>query len=688
MAKKNGTTPVESVTGYSHDLMTELSSHYRQWNDDNTKRQTRKRGWNEITDAYYGILPRDWPYMAKTVDPRIRTALLDKNASIVNGKIRGRLVPREGGDVIRGEINNALLDFQWDSATSGGGMSQKVSLCDMDTRLYGTKFVLNEWKSEVDDDGRLVFDGNDTTPLDIRDCGMDSVATHVRDAKWFQHRSWEYAEDLFAMVDTNGEPAFDNLEELKRKLNGRSVTTSSQRKNKFTSRTRQIRGLEDRVGDDIAFPIIEVVTEYRRDRWITFSPEYNLILRDIENPYNHGKIPVSQLTYYRTNDDYIGESEVEPLIPLWLAIQATLCSYLDEVVLKMRPPLVIIEGAARVETIERGPDAQWLVSRPDAITEMQGNGEAVRYFQTTYSALTSAFNTAASQLSQGTSGVDPFNPQKTATEIKFSSQQSNVRDQKNQNDLADFIKDIMSMWLSNNKQFIMDNQEKETFLLRVVGVDKFSYLKRAGLDEMELSGEALSLIKDIITQNPDITPAEINQLYQTGMTPKFPVITNPKEKDPSKLEVKPKMMISDTGDIAEINVIPEDLEGTYDYVPDIKSMSQGFSEEIAATRQKAIEMALNPQAMQMLQMEGWRMKLKELLSSSYDELGFRDSERYFEKVGGEMNGQPNQTAQGGPVQPGMPGSVPPPMPTAGVPNIPQAVPNGGIQQQMAQPGGF
>ena len=48
-------------------------SHYQAWTDDNEIRLTRKGGWNDVTDAYYGKLPSDWPFTSKTVDPRIRT---------------------------------------------------------------------------------------------------------------------------------------------------------------------------------------------------------------------------------------------------------------------------------------------------------------------------------------------------------------------------------------------------------------------------------------------------------------------------------------------------------------------------------------------------------------------------------------------------------------------------------------
>lgn len=658
------------------ELLKEVMSHYNQWTDDRDTRMTRKFGWNDITDAYYGQLPDDWPFTSRTTDPRIRTAIVEKNARLVNGKLRGRLVPRESGDIIKARINNAKLDFDWDNANEGGSMLTKISICDMDTRMYQSKFGLAKWKVEYDEDGKIRFEGNEFLPLDIRNCGMDFSASHIKNAKWFQYLSWEFVEDLEKQAGPDGKPLFKNLGKVKAKIMAKKTDTglvSSTRNTEYSSRIKEIQGLEDRVGTDMAYPVVLVGHELRENQWIDFCPEFEEIIRTIPNPYAHKKIPITQLRYYPIQDDPLGESEVESVIPLWRAIQATLCAYMDEVILKMRPPLKIIEGAARLETVLYNAEAQWLVTRPDAITEMQSNGEAVRYFETTYSALVSAFNTAMGMMSQGTSGVDAFNPQKTATEVKYSMKQQNARDEKNQTDLAEFIKDIMMFWLSNNKQFLFSDPKKHEHLLRIIGQDNFAYLKQAGLDQLDIPEAALVAIGDIIQQNPNTTDEEINQMMEAGSLPKYPVIENPEEKDFTKQIIKPKMKVNDTGDIAEIYSTAEDFDGVYDYIPDVKSMAVGASTELMQGRQVAIQsLTTNPVVLQLLQTEGYKPKIKELLETNFEDLGLKDAERFFEKI--------QQTAiptAGGPVgtpQAGIDqmGGVQPTGGQPGLPSIPQA----------------
>ena len=684
------------------DTLLQVGRHYQTWTEDILKRFTRKFGFNDVTDAYWGKLPNDWPYMSKVVDPRIRTSLTEKNARLLNGKLRGRLVPREGGDVLKARINNALLDFQWDNANFGGSMLSKWANMDMDTRLWASKFALVPWRHEEDKDGEVIFDGNEFIPLDLRFCGIDPTATHIRDAKWFQYEKWEKIEDLEKINDSPEGKKYPGLAKLKLAIESGEVS-QTRRDTKMQSRLLNNKGLTDRTGEDKAFPVVEIVTEYRRDRFITFSPKYNVILRDIDNPYEHGHIPVVQLRYYPLGDDPIGESEVEPVIPLWRAINAFLCGFIDNKNLHMRPPLKILPGA-NIDTIVWGPEAQWQMNNVNDVTEMQSNGESNNDFQTVYSTLVSAFNTAMGDMSEGISNIDTTKPNKTATEINHSTRQQNVRDQANQMYLGDAISDMMMMWLENNKQFLFLDSKKADYILRIVGTELFNYFKRAGLDEMEVKPEHMAMIGDIINaQEGNMNDGDVQQLYEAAKTPRFPVVDNPKEKNPDKVKIKSKLRMNDMGDGGELSIVPEDLDGTYDYIPSIISMQAGADQVLMQAQTNAIATLKDPVILQLLQMQGVKPLIKDILVDNFNGSGLPDAEKYFETVNTtpqngvqSMNGQaippiPGQPPQigagggNGPVsplpQPGVPEQTPPPMgqgqPTAmaGPPQVPQS---GGI----------
>lgn len=684
-----------TTNGFSDGLnekerdLKEVKLHYDQWNQDNARRMSRKNGWNDVTDAYWGKLPNDWPYLNRVVDPRIRTSLIEKNARLLNAKLRGHLVPREGADVIGSRINNAILDFQWDNANFGGTMLEKWGAMDLDTRLYSSKFALIYWRHQEDEKGEVLFDGNDMKPLDLRDCGMDMSADHVRNAKWFQSREWVKIEDLDTVSNDGITPKWPGIKELKTAMSQRQ----DRRDTEYQNRILSLKGLSDRVGDDKAFPVVELVTEYQTNKWITFAPKYDILMRSIPNPYEHKKIPIIQLRYYMIQGDPLGESEVEPVLPIWKAIQATVCGYLDNMANHIRPPLKIIEGAARIETIVYGPDAQWLVDRQDAVMEMPSNGEAMKNFQTTYQALVSAFNTAMGDTSLGVSAVDVSSRRRTATEIKNSEKQQNNRDQKNQLSLSEAIEDMMSMWLVNNRQFMFADRDKQQYILRIIGQDLFNYFQRAGLDEMILPAESMKMIGDVITQHQgNIPDNELNGMIEAGKVPKFPIFDNPSEKDPSKLSYKPKMSVNEMKDGAEVTVVPEDLNGSYDYVASVRSMAAGADQEMIEGRQNLLEtLTTNPAVLQLLAQEGVRPLMKDLLVNSFEDMGVKDAERYFEKlpppppapVPGQIPPDPNSQMQGLNQFAGMPGNPQQLMPTGQTGGPPSPQPQGQSSQPVA-----
>lgn len=626
------------------ELISELTSHYQAWTDDISRRISRKNGWRDVTDCYWGVLPEDWPFRSRVVDPRVRTILIEKNARITGGRIVGRVVPREDTDAIKARILQQLLDYQWQMADDGGSMQTKLSICDMDARLYGTKFALVEWRVRKDNDGGVTYEGNELKPLDIRDCGIDPAASHIRDAKWFQLRQWVTISDLESAVDSDGKPLFTNIGLLKKKLR----ENVSDKRVEYSPRVLEIQGRDDYLGRDKAFPVFKIVTEFRRDKWITFSPTFNLILREIDNPYKHGKIPIAQLRYHPIQDDPLGESEVEPVLPLWRAIQAVLCGYMDCVLLELNKPLKVTEGQARLETIVYRPQAIWLVNNPNAVVEHATSTATIQYFQTTYLALVSALNTAMGATSQGVSNIDPTQTAKTATEIKASLKQQTVVDQDNLIAFGEFIKDIIAMWIANNQQFLFSDKDKHYQILKVVGKEQWEFFQNAGFGEMVVPYEAQQAIADIITQNPDTTEDQLSQLVESAKLPKYPIIVNPKEKDPLKYKIVPKLKIADVGQEADLYVEENDIVGRFDFVPDVRTMSVGFGEEKLLGYQSLLAtLTTNTAVLELLRQEGFRPKIKELLEAIIEGSGVNDPERFFEKENGDGQVKQPQTDTSG-----------------------------------------
>ena len=636
------------------EKLQKLSEHYSIGVAEMDVRRTRKNGWNDVIDAYMSKLPANWPHQAKVTDPRIRTAILEKTARLLNSKLQGRLVPREGGDVIKARVNNCLLDFQWDFASEGGSMQEKVAFTDQIARLFGGAFVLVYWDNSKD--------SNEIKLIDPRDIFFDGSATHIRNAKWVQVREWT----TWDKVEDRGY----NVNKWKRMAKAGDITADKQ-STAYESIIKANKGIENRTGeyDDPKNPVVEVVTEWTKDTCVLWLPKYDLIVYEGDNPYEHKKIPLAQLRYYPLGDDIYGEPEVESVLGLSRAINFFLSGTIDELSMAIRPPLKLIKGQYRSETIEYGPGAQWIVNSIDAATQMPMGRGAIEAFNTIYPALIGAFDSAMGDRSQGirTEGGSKFGDP-TATQVRSDDKQQNSRDQYNQLYLSEFLKDIMLMWLANNKQYLFDDENKKTHIIKIIGKDNIKYLQQMLMDDKDIPDYAMRQITDTITQNPGaISPEMIDNIMEDVAIPTNPVIENPEAKNPEDYKIRPKLKVMHQGEEAELSMTPEDLEGVYDYIPDVKSMGIGASQALADARDKALTMILNPNILNILTQQGNQINIKELLVSVLEDAGYRDAESIFENVN-------NQTIQGtGGLNPAGAGSI-----NAGTPPN-GAMPNGGLQ---------
>lgn len=658
-------------------ILNELMEHYRFGKDDNDMRRLRENGWNDTIKAYFGKLPEDWPYLSMVVDPRIRTTILEKNARLFNGKLRGRLVPRENGDELKAKIQNAVLDYQWDSANHGGSMLEKWVLMDTQTRLFGASFGLVYWRT-CEEDGKLTFDGNEFKVLDNRDVFVDYTADHVKNANWVQVREWKTIEQLEEENENAPEPIYKNLEKVRQLLKDAS---GDRRDTEYESMVKQLRSLDDRHGQDPSFPTFEVVTEYQKGRILKFLPRIALIIQDTPNTYNHGHIPVVQLRYYPVGDDVYGDSEVESVLPIWRGIQAVLCGALDDAMIQSRPPIVVANNSeVRMDTLMYGPNAVMLAGNSvNNIQQMQFSGAAMSNFQVMYGALVNAYNNAMGEMSQGTGVADPFSPDKTATEVRASERQKLTRDQQNQLYLEQSLKDMMQLWVANNKQFIFSDPTKIVLPLRIAGKEILKDLQQLGLADTTMDNDVLSTLRDLIIDNAgDISDSELQLIAQNAKSYKYPVITNP-EADYNEYEVKGKLDMD--GESGTLYLMPEDFEGVYDYVPSVQSMAVNANEEKKQGREKALQLILGQPVQQQLQLEGERANIKELLVRVLEDNGVADANQYFETIGGGNPGTPQMPGN----QAGMPDGGMAVPPTGNVPGGETPVPQ---PQGLQQMGGF
>lgn len=656
--------PEENIlrgTPEEREIYWQVKRHYDLSRED---LEARYKDWNKKDELFRShINEAGWPYSAMVFDPRVFTAIFEKSARLLANKPKGRMVPREGGDVLGAKINNAILDYQWDDAerVDGEPMLAKWARMDMNARKYGASFALVKWHHErraLGESKTLVdwFDGPTFVPWNNRDVLHNPSYSSIQ--KWIQLREWVTLEELQRVNDVaRGRPIYKNLDIIRDALSKEKNTGGDMRSTAWTSKNLAIKGLQDFRGRDEVFKVFEFVTEYRDDKWISFAPKYGVILREIPNPYVHGRIPVVQLKYYPIDEDIYGLSEIEPVEKLQKALNALVNQYLDAINMSLYTPIKVRTASVQLHTLEFGPGKKWLMNDPVTdVIPYETSAAGVSEFASTYRFMVGAMQEALGEASAATSGLAPGNPEKTATEITETATQRNVRDNFNQLFLAEALKDQMGFWHLMNQQYLFDEKNKQR-VIRIVGKDAVSFFENMGLPESGFTQEA---IDRITSPEMEEVIADPNFDMNSMMEPLFPVQT--------ELGVIPKMVMEEGGEIGSIVVEPEDISGNYDYVPDVRSMANPEPAVVSALTQ-LLNLAKDPAAMQARMMDGQRLKLSELEKDLFDLLGLKNADKYYEKV------QLNQGGVG-PVGPGQvaPGANPPP----GVSGGPEAV-SGGAQ---------
>lgn len=624
------------------ETLSEVTRHYELSKED---LDTRRGDFDTADELFRSYIDEDnWPYSSVIFVPRVFTAIFEKASRLIGGKPKGRLIPREGGDVLGAHINNEILSYQWDDATrvDGDPMLAKWAMMDMNARKYGASFALCKWhfeRKEIDGKSTNYYDGPEFKVLNNRDVLYNPSYSTIKN--WFQHREYLTLKELQNVNDSaRTKPVYQNLDELADKLK-KQFKNIDRRDNNYNVRNKEISEYQDYLGSDETNRVVEIVTEYRDDRWITFAAKHGVILRDIPNPYKHKQIPVVMLKYYPIDDDLYGLSEIEPVEKLQKALNALTSQHIDAVNIDLYKPIGVDSTRVRMHTLEFGPGKKWLVTGDPrtAIAPYDFSSPAsISSYKTSYQLLVGEINEALGETSAVLSQMNPFGEKKTATEVKDLSAQRLSRDNFNQIFLSEAIKRQMMFWHAMNQQFFFEAGDK-TKILRIVGKDAINYFKQAGLDGVGLTEDAANTLAEGEAQGMPTDPEEY-------MQPLFPVETD--------TGIVPKMNMSIDNSLGELHVEPKDLEGSYDYIADVESMQPQSTEQLLAAKRAALEMAKDPEFNQLLTAEGSKVKVQELMEDYLETLGFKDASKYFEKLPVQPmlpNGQPTQPGQ--PIQRGV-----------------------------------
>lgn len=379
--------------------------------------------WDEKEAMLTGTLKSELTNSTKSqvFDPRLSTIVLERSSRVMGQLPTGKSMAVSKDDIGKNILMNLCIDkYILPNANSQFDFLTKSRLLDMYSLVYGVMFGLVDWRV----DERREYIGPDLWVLPIRSVFPQPGAISIDEAEWVQVSTWHSLDWL-----ENRGKDWENLDEIIAELKN----NGGKSKDSQDSERRSER--EEKYQTDIPANEVELITEYRsyggekdKGEWITYAPDFDKIVRRIDNPHENGELPIVAKTAFPLIDSIFGLGEFERGLTLQKAINSLINLYLDGVKMSLFPPVMINKDQVVPSSIMFQPAAKWLVSRPDAVTQLNLNPQGLQTFQSTYSFLIAALLNQAGTTDTTVNDITDPGLGKTPQALKMLNQRESSRD--------------------------------------------------------------------------------------------------------------------------------------------------------------------------------------------------------------------------------------------------------------------
>ena len=389
--------------------------------------------------------------------------------------------------------------------------------------------------------------------------------------------------------DARGTEHWKNLEKLKKALHdkekegkkggGKIEDLSYREHRRFMLSTEELHGSDD------SNPEFVVLIRFEKDRWVFFCPEYNLIIRDVPNPYFHGEIPIICGVDYPYPGELYGMGEIEPIDRVQRAINAVLNQRLDNVQLVLNTQWKMKKNSGvDLHTLHSAPGNIVTTDDMDAVDIIQTPDVTGSTFVQTMNYLTSSLQNG-SGITDYTQGVQerPSVANKTATGVRLIQQEANAQFKlKIQLFNHMVIQGIANDWKDLRVQYTTEEQN-----LRIIGRDNVKEMKeKTELARTDLNGQ--------------------------------PIV-------PGDLETPSMLQLSSDESFAFLNLLPEQIQpaivGDYDFIAAPSSEQLSDPAVLQQNFFSALDRVNEPNWIQGLASSGKKLNYSSLTEKVFDKLG-------------------------------------------------------------------
>lgn len=430
--------PKQKKAKVNNDELDEVIQHQKDSED--YLSQSRER-WLDYESMLLGEHREAIQNENKIFDPRISTIELERTARVASQRPSGKAFAVSRNDTGKNMIMNLLLEYQMDNANEQWDFNIKQMMWSFWSRVYGTMYALTPWRVRND------YVGNELFLLNIYD-SFPQPNVSVQDADWFIAANRPTIKWLLAQ-----DPEVWNMDEIKALRDDLKNTEGEvKEQNKMSSYTQQT-WYPTQKGDK-AFPRVQVFTEYRGDKWITWAQRTNTkkgreyLLRTVENNDLEGKLPVVAKYSIPMFDGPQGIGPFQRGKSLQFGTNSLLNMYMTTVREKLRPQIMANPANVVMSSIKYDPGAYWFMNRPgEDLKPFQKGAEADNTFNQAYGVMIAAMlnqngstNTTNSDQVESTLG-------KTPAAIKSQQAQQASQDYWEQTMLESSMRQVMERWI-------------------------------------------------------------------------------------------------------------------------------------------------------------------------------------------------------------------------------------------------
>jgi hypothetical protein len=363
-----------------------------------------------------------------------------------------------------------LLEYDYDNPHLKRPIREKLEAVLMDAVVTGTGLAKIPWEVYQDvrhehpihEDGTIdmtkdkitsTFKGcNDLIPVNIFNVFVAPASVDLYSSPWIVIKDWKTLEQLQDINKGKGVEIYKNLDQLENaRATGDQLAIYKKSRNRLTVQYDPI--IADRTVD-----FIEIYECYENDRIITFANAGKgggaswITLRDIKNPYWHGKYPLVRFVVKQRPYDFWGEGIWETNHRLQVAANDIFNHYLDNWDLSVDGMLMMPETAGINDyTVEPGGMITYRTEKPEQFRFPEPNPASLNSVMEQL--MEAIENNSISNYATGGAASDTDQTRGTKGGILAIQQAGEDMTAFMRMNFQESIRQVGQMWLSNNQQF-------------------------------------------------------------------------------------------------------------------------------------------------------------------------------------------------------------------------------------------